>query len=207
MSNTVFLEPVSPGQKTVYFDLRSTADKNIDLKGMIAAIKNNLQSKGYKVVNNPLEATFFVQENILSVAKTDEKSAYSAVQSGFGGAVAGGLAGAAISGTGRGSAAGGLIGAAIGVAADALVDDVYYNMVTDLQIKQRLPEGQKVNYTQKANSASGSGSNLVQTRTGSSDWITYRTRIVSVANQVNLEFEEAQKELENKLVMTTVGIF
>lgn len=207
MSDTIFLEPVSSEKKTVYFDLRSTTDKNINLDNMRKKIKQNLQNKGYTIVTNIDQANFLVQENILSVAETTEKDAYSAIQSGFGGAVTGALAGVAINNTGQSAAYGGLIGAAVGVAADAMVDDVYYNMITDLQIKQRLPDGQKVEYTHNADAKSGSSSNMQQTRKGTSDWITYRTRIVSVANQVNLEFEEAQKELEDKLIMTTSGVF
>jgi hypothetical protein len=38
-------------------------------------------------------------------------------------------------------------------------------------------------------------------------WKTYQTRIVSTANKVNLEFNEALKSLEDGLVRSISGIF
>ncbi|WP_275112714.1 complement resistance protein TraT [Bathymodiolus thermophilus thioautotrophic gill symbiont] len=42
---------------------------------------------------------------------------------------------------------------------------------------------------------------------GQAKWKTYRTRIVSTANQVNLKFDEAIKSLEDGLVRSISGIF
>uniref|UniRef100_UPI001F296E24 complement resistance protein TraT n=2 Tax=Cysteiniphilum TaxID=2056696 RepID=UPI001F296E24 len=39
-----------------------------------------------------------------------------------------------------------------------------------------------------------------------SDWLRYRTRIVSVANQVNLKFEEAKPELQAQIAKQVSGI-
>jgi hypothetical protein len=39
------------------------------------------------------------------------------------------------------------------------------------------------------------------------DWKTYHTRIVSTANQANLEFEEALPALENGLIRLLAGMF
>lgn len=210
MSDTIFLEPVSTERKTVFLQFRNTSDKEINAPEIQSRLEKTLQQKGYKLVSSPQDATFLVQQNILSVAKTNKDEAYSAMHAGFGGAVVGGALGglAGNSGNyGHSATVGGLIGAGIGIAANALVKDVYFNMVTDLQIKQRAPKGQKVDYVQTASAQSGSSANLSQTLSGQSDWITYRTRIVSVANQVNLEFIEAQKQLEDKLIRSTTGIF
>ncbi|HIP56097.1 MAG TPA: complement resistance protein TraT, partial [Arcobacter sp.] len=43
-------------------------------------------------------------------------------------------------------------------------------------------------------------------RTKNVQWKKYRTRVVSVANQVNLNFKEAQPELVKALVKSISGI-
>ena len=39
------------------------------------------------------------------------------------------------------------------------------------------------------------------------DWKTYHTRIVSTANQANLDFEDALPLLENGLIQSIAGMF
>jgi hypothetical protein len=39
------------------------------------------------------------------------------------------------------------------------------------------------------------------------DWKRYRTRVMSIANQVNLEFEEAAPDLVAGLTRSIAGIF
>lgn len=212
MSDTVFLSPVSPHEKTVFVQMRNTSDKDIDMQGLQAKLDKALESRGYSVVNDPDKATFMVQENVLSIGKVNKEDAYGAVADGFGGAAAGAAIGGLTSNgtytdTGNRSLVGGLIGAGVGMAAHALVKDVYFNIVTDLQIKQKAKAGQVVKQVQTTNAQSGSSSNTQQTIVGTSNWVTYRTRIVSVANKVNLDFKEAKPVLEEQLVKTTAGIF
>jgi len=209
MSDTIFLEPVSSKEKRVFIQLRNTTDKNIDARALSKKLKNILTAKGYSVTQNMDNAVFVIQQNLLSVSKTDKRNAYGPMQAGFGGALVGGTIGG-ITGSsgsyGQSMAIGSLIGAGIGLATNALVKDVYYNMVTDLQIRQRV-KGNKVNYTKTASAKSGSSAGMTQTISGQSEWLTYRTRIVSVANKVNLEFVEAQSQLENKMMRSVSGIF
>lgn len=207
MSDTVFLEPVSASDKTVYIDFRSTADKPINLERVKQNMAFGLKNKGYTVVQDLSQANFLIQGNILSATETNEHNPFSAIQAGFGGAATGATIGALVGSSWRGAGVGGLIGGAAGVVGNALVKDIYYSMVADVRIKQRLPEGQTVSFTQEAKAKSGSDSSAVQVRNGVTEWLTYNTRIVSVANQVNLDYEDAQPELENGLVVTTVGIF
>lgn len=183
MSDTIFLEPVAADQKTVFLDIRNTTDQDIDIAGMKSRMANVLKIKGYSLVANPEDATFLIQENILSAGKVNKETPYAAMQSGFGGAAAGSVAGVALSGTGysnygRNAAIGSLIGAGIGLAANALVKDVYYNIVTDIRIRQKV------------------GGNIVE----------HKTRTVTVANKMNLDFVEAKPALEDGLVKTTTGI-
>jgi len=207
MSDTIFLEPVSARDKVAFVQLRNTTDQDLDSEKLTLQLKSALEAKGYEITEDMDKANFVIQQNILSVAKVDPRNAYSAVQAGFGGAVAGGVIGSMTGSSGRSAGIGGLIGAGIGLAANALVKDVYYNMVTDLQIRQRVKDGNKVKYTKQAESKIGSSAGITQEVSGTSDWMNYRTRIVSVANQVNLEFSEAQLELETKTLRSVAGIF
>lgn len=208
MSDTVFLEPTANKDKTVYLDFRSTADKPVNLKRVKENIAFGLKNKGYTIVSDLGDANFVIQGNVLSATETDERNPFGAVEAGFGGAAIGGAIGAlAASSSWRGAGVGALVGGAAGVVGNALVKDVYFSMVSDVRIKQRLPEGQTASFKQESLSRSGSSSNSVQLRNGTTEWVSYNTRIVTVANQVNLDYEDAQPELENGLIKTTVGVF
>ncbi len=203
MSNSVFLEPASTSNKTVFIQIRNSSDKDIDTQMMSKKIAKQLTANSYRVTKNPEQANYIIQQNILSVAKTDKKSAYNAMDAGFGGAAAGSLIVGASGGGNYGMGA--LVGGIAGIAANALVKDVYYNLVSDIQIKERTKG--KVNYTTKSNAGSGSSMNTAQTISGQSNYLTHSTRLVIVANQVNLEFDEAKNILEDKLVKSVAGIF
>ena len=67
MSDSIFLDPVEPSQKTVYLNIRNTSDKtNFDITGTVARA---LEGRGYRITNNPKEAHYWLQVNILSVDK------------------------------------------------------------------------------------------------------------------------------------------
>lgn len=209
MSETVFLEPVSPEEKVVYIDIRNTSDKNIQVMDQV---KNVFTSKGYRITTDPRKATYMLQGNILKVGKSDLREARGYLGAGYGGAwtgaAAGAAAGYAMTGSGNTGLALGLAGAAAGLIGDALVDDVYYVMITDLQIRERPLEGEVVTQTQQAALKQGSSTNVQQNISGAKvKWKTYRTRIVSTANKVNLDFEEAQPVLQAALARSMSGIF
>ena len=208
MSDTIFLQPVSPKDKTIFIQIRNTSDRDINNQDVTNRISAALTSKGYVVVDDPEKANFMLQSNILSVAKANKEEAYGALEAGYGGALAGAAVGGFASNSGRGALGGALLGAAIGTVANALVKDVYINVVTDIQIQQKAKKGQKVTTTVNANSTSGMSANTNQIiHDENSNWITYRTRIVTVANKMNLEFEEAQPVLIDGLIRSTSGIF
>ncbi|UQB43006.1 complement resistance protein TraT [Thiomicrospira microaerophila] len=208
MSDTVFLQPTANSDKTIFIQIRNTSDRDIDTVEMTHKYIQNLTAKGFKVVDDPDQANFMLQKNILSVAKTNREEAYSALNSGYGGALAGAGVGLYTGSSYRSVAGGALVGAAIGTAANALVKDVYINTITDVQIQQRARKGQKVTTTTGATSSSGMGATTSQVvHDDTSNWITYRTRVVTVANKVNLDFDEAQPELETGLIRSVSGIF
>lgn len=209
MSETIFLEPLAPQKRIVYLDIRNTSDQEMHVReGIIAALKN----RGYRVTDNPEEANYMLQGNILKVAKSTPNEASSHLGSGFDSALSGAAIGAgasyALGGSGRSTAGAALAGAAIGFVGDALASDVMFVMVTDLQIRERPLAGEVVTQTQKASLAQGSSTVAKQEiKGGKIEWKTYRTRIVSTANKMNLEFEEAKPSLESALVKSISGIF
>ena len=209
MSSTVFLEPVSPDKKIIYFDMRNTSDKQLNVKNTIA---NEFRAKGYTITNDPAKATYMLQGNILKVGKSDLREAKAMMGSSFGAALTGGAVGAttsyALGGNGRTNAAIGLAGAALGFLGDALVEDTVYVMVTDLQIRERPLAGEVVTQTQQANLAQGTSTKVQQDiKGGKVKWKTYRTRIISTANKMNLKFDEARPVLEKALVRSIAGVF
>lgn len=209
MSETIFLEPLSPQNRVVYVDIRNTSDKEINVKESVEAA---FKSRGYRITQDPKEATYMLQGNILKVDKSDPKDAQSQLGSGFNSALSGAVVGAgasyALGGSNRGTAGAALAGAALGFVGDALASDVMYIMVTDLQIRERPLEGEVVTQTQKANLAQGNSTTTKQNIEGGKiEWKTYRTRIVSTANKMNLEFEEAKPVLESALAKSISGIF
>ena len=66
MSDSIFLEPVSPQKQIAYIRVRNTTDKDINIEDQIKAA---VEARGFKVVTNPDEAYFMIQANILQKCK------------------------------------------------------------------------------------------------------------------------------------------
>ena len=70
MSDTVFLDPVPPDERTVYVDVRNTSDKpDFDIGPQI---RSAVAARGYRVVDDPRTAHFVLQANVLQAG--DRKS-------------------------------------------------------------------------------------------------------------------------------------
>ncbi len=212
MSDTIFLDPVEPDQRTVYLNVRNTSDKtNFDITGSVAKA---LEARGYRITNNPKEAHYWLQVNILSVDKASPTAAESALRQGYGGAMLGAAVGtatgAAIDGW-AGAGIGGLAGAAaFGIAdtiAGAAVKDVTFMAITDVEIAERAEEGVIVREDRQQDAKQGVGGARRQSSTKVSEMNKYRTRVVSTANKVNLQYEEAASELTNGLARSISGLF
>ena len=94
-----------------------------------------------------------------------------------------------------------------GVAADAMVEDTNYTMVTDLQIAEKAPAGVTVTTKDNTSLKQGSSGSKEQSSTATGNRHKYQTRIVSNANQVNLDFKDAKPVLEDQLANTLAGLF
>lgn len=213
MSETIFLDPVGPEQKVMYVEVRNTSDKdNFDLEG---PIRDAMTKRGYRVTKDPKEAYYRLQANVLQVGKSDATAAQAALQAGYGGgltvgAVAGAGIGAAAGGW-TGAAAGGLAGAVAGGATEfvtgALVKDVYFTVITDIQVVEKAADGVIVRQDSQQNLAQGMGGSQQQTSSEVTKFKKYRTRVVSSANKANLDYEEAAPALTQGLTRALSGLF
>lgn len=189
MSATIFLDPVTASKRTVFVQIRNTSDKpDFDLQG---PIKRAIADKGYRVIDDPDAATYVLQANILQVGKAAPTAAESALRSGYGGGgaiLAGASAGALMaSNRNMGSAglAGALIGGVLDTVANAAVKDVYFSIITDIQIKERNADGKTSQIATDARLSQGTSGGTSVTYSDSTNWRAYQTRIVSTANKVN----------------------
>lgn len=205
MSETVFLEPTAPSKKIIFVSVRNTTDTEMNIKKQIVDL---LKGSSYTITKDPEKANFMLQANILKLGKTDLRSSKTYLKAGYGGAVIGGALGGVASEDSKGAAAGALIVGISSLIGDALVEDTYYSMVTDLQVRERPRKGERVQQRQLLSTHQGTATGLQQKVTGGDiDWKTYRTRIVSTANKANLQFDEARPKLEKGLTLSISGIF
>lgn len=206
LSQTIFLDPVSQNQKTIFLAVKNTSQESLTID---KSLKHALEERGYRVVNSPEKAHYMLQANILKVGKMSLSASQSALGGGFGSALAGAGTGAALgalSGHTNSVITGGLAGGVIGLAADSFVKAVNYTMITDVQISERVGKG-AVHEQFNASLQNGTASGTTQISSKHSDYQRYRTRVVSNADKVNLSFAQARPALEQGLVKTLAGIF
>ncbi|AIJ09225.1 MULTISPECIES: complement resistance protein TraT [Edwardsiella] len=204
MSETIWLEPSS--QKTVYLQVKNTSDKTLD--NLQAQIAEDIRAKGYQLVSNPDQAYYWVQANVLRADRMDLREAQGLLGQGYQGAATGAALGAGITAYNTASAGAtlgvGLAAGLIGLAADAMVEDVNYTMVTDVQIAERTTA--RVQTDNVAALRQGTSGAKVQTSRVQGNQHRYQTRIVSSANQVNLKFDQARPALEAQLAKSIASI-
>lgn len=224
-SATVFLAPAPPEKRTVWIDIKSTADREIDLSGLPGLIA----SRGYRVVQDPSQANYWLQVNVLYVGNASLAAIRDSVYAGWGGAAAGialgGLAGMAAEsakGIGIGALGGSLIGGAAELIAGSLVKKVTWSAITDIQLSERAGAG--VVQPQSAPPAqttittgqpappqvvAGAQGTATTTQTLPPDppgWKIHRVRIASAATKVNLEYQEARPAITDRLLKSLAGI-
>lgn len=205
MSESIFLEPVPPRLKTAYVSVKNTSDQKIDFSSKLASA---LQAHGYKVVKNPNSAHYLVQANVLKIGQMSKKDSDAAIGAGFGSTLAGigtGVALGSLTNSSNAMIAGGLAGGLASAAADALIKDVNYAMITDIQISER--SNKVITQHTKASLDNGSSTNTTQDYEEKTNFKRYRTRLVSNADKVNLKFAQAAPVLERQAANSIAGIF
>ena len=163
--------------KNVYLQIRNATQYSMDVE---LGIKNILLSKGYVVVSSPEKANYWLQANILKVEKLNLKDESSQATSGLLGAAIGGGLGAYNTGSANTGIALALIGGAAGIAIDSLTDDTLYIMITDVLVTEGVNNKEK---------------------------IEHNTQVLSIANKMNLELEEAVPALKIELEKALSSIF
>lgn len=201
MSETIWLNPEYITDKTVFIQVKNTSMSNIYIED---DLKNVLKSKGYKVVNNPKTANYWLQINILKLEKLSLNSSEVAL-SGVTGAGIGALLGGYNTGSANTAVAWGLVGGALGILSDALVDDTFYGMITDILVSERTPY--KVKNSAISATTQGTQSRNFSISENSNNMNKYQTRIVSTANKMNLKLEEAEPKLKGELLKAIANIF
>lgn len=204
MSETIWLEPSS--QKTVYLQIKNTSDK--DMSGLQNKISTDVRAKGYQIVSSPDEAHYWIQANVLKADKMDLRESQGFLSQGYQGAITGAALGAGITAYNSNSAGAalgvGLATGLVGMAADAMVEDVNYTMVTDVQISERTKTAVRTDNV--AALRQGTSGAKIQTSTEDGNQHKYQTRVVSNANKVNLKFDEAKPVLEDQLAKSIANI-
>src|SRR5690625_358070 len=207
MSDTIFLEPVGASKKTIFVQFRNTSDKpDFSIE---SEILDGLRAKGYTIMDEPEDAHYIMQAYILQVGKVSPTAAETALNVGYGNA--GGAVSAAsvayVAGvkSGRGVVGAGLAGGAASLIANAMVKDVTYSAITDMQISERVSG--TVSRSSQHRLKQGSSGSTTESHSEESNFRRYQTRIVSTANKANLKFEEALPELRQGLISATVGLF
>lgn len=211
MSDSIFLDPITSDKRTLFLQVRNTSDKpELDLNTSIA---DAMTSKGYTLVQNPEQAHYILQTNVLQVGKTDCRAVEHALNQGFGSTVGGALVGAGLGSLKKGShrtesvVVGGVLGAAVATLTDAMVQDVVYSVVADVQISERVANSVTVKEKTRSKLKQGNSGAREVTSTEKVDWKRYQTRVVSTANKVNLKFNKAVPELVQGLTHSITGVF
>lgn len=212
-STAIFVDPVPQERRSIYLDVRSGVmefDRRA-FKQFVSEQFTQFNDSGYRLVDDPDAAQFQMIAYVLNLEKASPSAAEAALGQGYqGGAIAAGAAIGAVSDSGnryRGAATGGVVGGAMEFVSGALVKDVTYMLVCDVQIKEKAADGAFVRKdTQIDTKVSDAGSSR-QTVSEVSTMKEYRTRIVTTANQANLELKDAQDEMFKKTAFAFSGFF
>ncbi len=233
MSETVFLDPVPPTQRTIYMGIRNTSDyPDIDVRGPLAQA---LTARGYTVVDDPQAAHYLLQANVLQAGKLDNQQVSGILSAGFGQPLLAGAASGGLVGGFTGNANAGL-GVGLGVAAASALfnyayQDVTYAITVDIQLAERplhaahvyqhththhghgnastqvaLTDSTAQTYGVAA-SGSGNSSERDQDVEEDADFKKYNVRDVAYADKVNLRMAEAIPPLEQHLASSFANLF
>lgn len=217
-STSLFVEAVPVNKRTIYLDVRSGVqefNRNQFKQFVSQQFINN--GNGYRLTDNPDAAQFLMVAYIVNLEKASQTAAQAALGQGFlsGNSTANSaLVGAALGSTvsARSDSIKGTLGGAVGLGAvdfvaGNLVKDVTYMLVVDVQIKERADPGVMVRKDTAIKTVASEDGTAKQVVSEVSTLKEYRTRIVTTANKVNLQLEEAQPMMFEKTAFALSGFF
>ncbi|MDH5297132.1 MAG: complement resistance protein TraT, partial [Nitrospirota bacterium] len=83
MSQSIFLDLDNQIEKSAFLEIKNTSDKDIDFD---TPVRQAIEARGYKIVDNAKEAAYIYQVNILYVGEADPAALRTAVHAGYGSA-------------------------------------------------------------------------------------------------------------------------
>lgn len=227
MTQSVFINPVAKSKRLIFVSNKNTSGQKINLEDTIL---NELQAKGYTIVEDPAMATYVLMMNVLYCDKKQENNA-------AGGAVGAGALGAGIGaynnqGFGN-SAAIGLGAALVGGLIAKATEDTIYQMQVDIVIREKAKgpvmasnvtaAGQaSVTDSRKAGFMNGFAGNIANTNASGklnsnianansqqyeTDYIEHKTMLFAEATKMNLTLVEATPILEKQIANQIAGLF
>ena len=203
MSDSIFLEPVTPEKQIIWFRLRSSAGQDqLDISVIKDDFLKRLKNKKYTITNNPHEAQFRLDANILYMdLVSDSLTADGAILGGFGGALS-------RNGDLKSTAATGAVGAAVGAAVGTLIRVNNYALIVDLQVSEKIKGSVQTRITAKSASGGETGGlNKMQQVNKAENFLHHRARLAATATQTNLELKEAVDVLSQKVSSALSGLF
>lgn len=223
MSESIFLTPTD-APKTMYIQVKNTSSNQMITSLFESTIVSNIQSRGYKLVQKPSQATYILQVNCRYLGEWKQGIDFSGTLTGTG---IGALAGLGMSGYQHrtsGTLAGGLIGGALGFVADIATRVRTEIIVIEFQITERLSEeqdiiGQEVEEVESKTEIKSLGGLGTQQDTPSVRSSTrkvsskkkgvniYNAGVAARAAQVNLNVQEATQRLIETAGQQIAGIF
>lgn len=206
MSETIFLDPTLPQDKVIYIQYHNTTNQpDLQIK---QALISDLEAHHWTVTDNFAKAKRMMQVNVIQAGKAaSPQDVTNALNGGYGGALAGGLTGVAISGTWQGAAAGAAIGGVADWLSGELIRNETYSVITDVQISVKLPKGEHISQNAKTHLQQGTSTTVKQHYQTNTDWVRYRVRLVSYANKVNLKFAAAAPVLSKEIATALANLF
>lgn len=204
MSNTIFLPPISEKNQIVYVQIRNTTAK--DSMDIGPDIIHDLRMNGWIVTRDIDKAKVLLQVNVLHVGLTNPDSLNKDFSQNLAAAGAGAAIGAVAFRSPGAAVAGGVIVGLGSIIVDSSVHNVTYSILTDVQISVRAPKGVKIKQKVRSNLQQGSQTRISQSYREDTNWMRYRTKVVSYANQVNLKFEKAAPVLRKELSSAIANI-
>jgi hypothetical protein len=192
MSDSVFIPPQSKKKEKVYLQVKNTTDKpEFNVKKQLAAA---LTKKGYVVVTDPQNVDYLLQVNLLQMGKNTETAAKEMMALGYGGALEGMVAGgtiAFIAGATNPVLAGAAMGGAVAeTVTDNFVSNVTYSGIVDVRLMVHKP-----------NNKNRDNTDFVR------NYTIYQTRILTMAQRVNLGFKTAEPKIEIGIANSISGLF
>ena len=208
LSTAIFVDPVPEEKRKVYLEVRS-AVMEFDRNAFRQALNQQIlaSGNGYTFTDDPEEAQYSMSVYVRNLEKASPSAADNYLQSGFEGVATGATLSYATGGSGRNAAAVGIIGGLVSTAANAMVKDVTYLLVADIQIKERAKKGVMIRRDSKVDSKISDDGATTQRYSEVTNLKEYRTRVVTTANKANLELEEAQPLMFDKTAYAMASFF